>query len=685
MGVNSASASLRIGVDVGGTFTDLVAMDGTTGAVWHHKERSSPDKPSRAILQGTERLLHMAACNGQDVAFFGHGTTVITNMILERQGARVALVTTQGFRDVLDLGRQARPHVYDYRIRRPRSLVARRDRFELPERIAADGSVVTPLDEEALSDLCDTLARGGYEAVAVCFLHGYRAPGHEALAVETLRARLDGVFVTASHAVAPEYREYERFATTALNAFVGPRAARYFSALETGLRDLGIKVPLYTVTSNAGLLDSETVRRVPIRTALSGPAAGVGGIGRILAAHDLGDIVTFDVGGTSTDIAILPGGAPRTARARSVSGHPVLAPMVDIDVIGAGGGSIARLDRGGALVVGPQSAGADPGPAAYGRGGQSATLTDAAVALGRIRPGRGRVGDLALDRDAAHAAILRAVGDPLGLDAAAAAQGILEIASASMARTIRSAALSRGVEPERLTLVAFGGAGPLLGADVADALGIGRMVVPDAPGTLCARAILVADIARDFSTTRLMPLAEATADDLCAAFSDMRTVGADWLDAEGVTQAVFETVVDCRYVGQNFEIAIPVDADTPDPSTLRTDFDAAHGATQGFSLPDRPVEVVTFRLKARAARTEDLVAARREAPTAEPERRSVFFAGRWQETSIHLREALCPGSRLTGPAVIEEATATTVVPPAWNLRVLGDGTLDITRDAERGT
>ncbi len=680
---------LRIGIDVGGTFTDLVAHDPGNGNSWHLKERSTPLEPERAILEVTARLLRNSGHSGKDVSFFGHGTTVITNMILERKGAKLALVTTSGFRDVLDLGRQARPHVYDYRVRRPTALAARRDRYEVNERIAADGSVVAALDEEELSELAQAISSRGYGAVAVCFLHSYLAPDHEEKTVKLLQETLDNVYVTASHIVAPEYREFERFATTALNGFVGPRAERYFASLESGLRDLGIKAPLYTVTSNAGLVDTETVRGIPVRTALSGPAAGVGGIGRILAQHDLGDLVTFDVGGTSTDIAILPDGRPRTARAREVAGYPLLAPMVDIEVIGAGGGSIAKLDAGRALTVGPESAGADPGPAAYGLGGCEATVTDAAVVLGRIGADRGQVGGLNMDRSAAERAVMRAVGEPLGLTAIEAAEGILAIATAGMARTIRSAALSRGVEPERLCLVAYGGAGPLLGVDVAAALGIRRMVVPEAPGTLCARAILASDLARDFSTTRIVELGEGESA-IAGIFADLRVRGSAWLAAEGTADDHFDHAVECRYVGQNFEIAVPFDPVGDDTEKLRAAFDALHEQTQGFALPDRAVEAVTYRLKARSG-TEalleaDLSDARGNAKDAEPaEERAVVFDSQPHNVRIFERSALKSAQEINGPAVIQEPTSTTILPPGWQCTVLADGTLDIAQSEEAPT
>lgn len=675
--------SIRIGVDVGGTFTDLVAQDMASGRRWHHKQNSTPEDPARAILDGTTALLGLAGRSADEVAFFGHGTTVITNMILERKGARTALITTAGFRDILDLGRQARPHVYDYRVRRPEALAARRDRFEVCERIGADGSIVTPVDPEEISALARVLKTQGYAAVAVCFLHSYQSPRHEVLVAQMLRDTLRPVFVTTSHEVAPEYREFERFATTTLNAFVGPRAARYFQDLEDGLKDIGITVPLYTITSNAGLIDVQTVKRVPVRTALSGPAAGVGGLGRLLSQSGSDSLVTFDVGGTSTDISILPSGVAATARTREIGGYPVLAPMVDIEVIGAGGGSIARLDPGGALTVGPDSAGAHPGPAAYGRGGVEATVTDASLVLGRIGDGSGLGGDMVLDRSAAEAAVMRAVGMPLGLDAKAAAQGIIDIATAGMARTIRSAALSRGQEPARLSLVAYGGAGPLLGVGVAQALGLHHVIIPVAPGTLCAQAILVSDIARDFSETRIVPLDSAGPKDLVDVFADMMDEGAAWLTSEGIlaNQQQFDCAIECRYKGQNFELSVPFDTGRDTPQCLRAAFDTAHLRTQGFSLPDRGVEAVTFRVK---ARSDTAFAGPPDAPTQQPTEddtasRAVQFDGRDWPTQVIPRAALRADAKLDGPVVLEEPTSTTVVPPGWTCSVLQDGALDITR------
>jgi N-methylhydantoinase A len=674
---------LRLGLDVGGTFTDIVATDLDTGRAWTRKTASTPDDPSRAILTGTKDLLAEAGASGGDVVFFGHGTTVVTNMIVERKGDRLALITTRGFRDVLELGRQARPDVYDYRITRPEPLARRRDRFEVDERMSASGDVLVPLDLAQLDEIAATIQARGITAVAVCYLHAYADSRHEAATLDHLRALLPDVFLTASHAVAPEYREYERFSTTALNGHVGPRAKRYFRRLADGLSGMDVGSPLFTVTSNAGLMDLPAVEALPVRTALSGPAAGVAGIGRMLAGLDIGDLVTFDVGGTSTDVAVIAGGEPRLARVRKVAGHPVLAPMVDIEVIGAGGGSLARLDSAGALTVGPQSAGADPGPVAYGRGGTCPTVTDAALCLGWLDPQIRLGGSLTVDLEAASVAIRDQIAGPLGLSVGEASEGILAIATANMARVIRSVALARGYEPSGMSLVAFGGAGPLMGARVAEGLGMTRVVVPVQPGTLCARGLLVSDLARDLSVTRIMPLTADSETALNETFAKMEEGGAEWLTGLGVprTEHQFHRQVEARYRGQNFELTVAAtSSDTP--ATLRDRFEEAHRAEQGYDLPDRAVDAVTLRVKAAATPSRDATEAKPTVTEAQPEKyRQVHFDGTWCATSIHHREGLTTGARIPGPAILEEMTATTVVPPGWTAEVLADGTVILTMDA----
>ena len=671
---------LRIGVDVGGTFTDFTAIDLDSGNNFNNKVRSTPDDPSIAILKGTAALLQETGVSGQSTVFFGHGTTVVTNMVVERKGTPLAVVTTRGFRDVLELGRQARPHVYDYTVRRPEPLARRRNRLEVDERVAADGSVIRPLDLADIDAVAATIRERGLGAVAICFLHAYRNPAHEALAASRLRAALPGILVTASYETASEYREFERFSTTALNAFVGPRAMQYFDRLASGLEKLNVKARPYTVTSNGGLVDDQSAGAVPVRTALSGPAAGVTGIGRILARHNFGDLITFDVGGTSTDIAVVEGGRPRHVRAGEVAGHPILAPMVDIEVIGSGGGSLARIDEGGALAVGPESAGADPGPVAYGRGGSIPTLTDALLVLGHLDPDIRLGGSLAVSTDKAREAIAENIADPLGFDVAAAAGGILAIATANMARTIRSFSTARGIEPERLSLVAYGGAGPLLAVGVAAELGMSRVIVPSSPGTLCARALLVSDVARDFSVTRVSALTDENWGGICAEFAGMAAEGQSWLAAEGIPPEDhhFDRVLEARYAGQNFEIAVPFTA-SEGAAKMRKRFDTAHAREQGFSLPERPVDCVTYRVKAHAhpVGSQDNGSKISKSETAATTGRQIWLAGKWHGANVLDRANLGPGALIAGPAVLNEVTATTLIPPNWQGEVLDDGTISV--------
>lgn len=670
---------LRIGVDVGGTFTDLTARDQGSGRTFALKLRSTPHAPEEAIVEGTRQMFATAGLSGSDVTFFGHGTTVVTNMILEQKGAQCALVTTKGFRDVLELARQARPHVYDYTIHRPPPLVERRHRYEVEERIAADGNVLCPLNLTAVEGIAREIDAAGLDAVAVCFLHAYQNAAHEIAAANAIQNALPGIFVTTSHQVAPEYREYERFATTAMNAFVGPRAARYFAALSDGLKALGIGCPAYTVTSNAGLIDSTAARSVPVRTGLSGPAAGVSGIGRLLSGQGFGDAITFDVGGTSTDIAIVRDGRAERVRTRELGGYPVLAPMVDIATIGAGGSSLARIDAGGALTVGPESAGAVPGPVAYGDGGTVPTVTDAALVLGRLDSGAA-IGGLRLDRGAAATAIDETIATPLGLPAEEAAAAIIAVAAAHMARAIRSAVTARGLALDALSLVAYGGAGPLIATDVAEALGLTAVIVPPQPGTLCARALLVSDIARDHSVTRIRAVTDDTWPMVLSDFEAMANEGSDWLATQSIPPAKrqAERVVEARYAGQSFEIAIPLDpGDGPDALCER--FHDAHRREQGFALQERTVEAVTLRLKAFATPDGADAPGHGTATIGGETRmeRAVWFGDGWENATVLERDAVERGTKVVGPAIIHEATSTIVIPPGWRGQALFDGTITI--------
>lgn len=674
----------RIAFDVGGTFTDLCLQETATGRQRVHKVRSTPHNPAEGIERGVRDLLDQAGIDGTALHFIGHGTTQVTNRIIEGKGARLAIVTTEGFRDVLEIARQARPHLYDYRVTRPPPLARRADRFELRERLGADGAVVTALDRTGLDAIAAELRARRIEAVAVCFLHAYANPEHERAAAERLRALLPGVFVTASHEVAREFREFERFSTAAVNAFVGPAAAAYFDTLGAKLHALGAAVSYYTLSSNGGLLDEATARRAPALTALSGPSAGVVGAARWLAGLEVRDAVTFDVGGTSTDIAVITEGRPRYAPARAVAGRPILAQMVDIDVIGAGGGSFARVDATGALTVGPDSAGASPGPVAYDLGGQIPTLTDACAVLGRLPPAGLLGGGAPLNRAAARAAIAAQIAEPLGLSAEAAAEGIVQIAAANMSRAIGSAAARRGLDLRRFALAAFGGAGPLLACDVARRLGVRRIFAPTDPGAMCARSILTTDLTRDDVRIVARPLEGAGWTAITVAAQEMRAAGAAWLSGEAVAPADqrFETTIEARYVGQNFELPLRFEATPERADQVAEAFRAAHLQEQGVLFDDRAIEVMAVRLRSIGALTQSEADDRAEPPAA-PEApqeamrgsRPVWASGAWRDTPVFSRRALGAGPVGAGPAVIEEMSATTWVAPGFTLSVVGDGSL----------
>ncbi|HEU0216762.1 MAG TPA: hydantoinase/oxoprolinase family protein, partial [Stellaceae bacterium] len=470
----------RIGVDSGGTFTDVCLFDEASGGVAVWKVSSTPADPSEAVAQGVEEGLARIAVAGADVSYFGHGTTVATNALIQHRGARIGLITSAGFRDLLEIGRQKRPELYDLQADKPPALVERKLRLEVPERLRHDGNIETPLDEGALRAAARALRQAEVEGVAICFLYSFLDPAHEAAARRIVAEELSDAFISASYEVAPEFREYERLSTTVVNAYLGPPMAFYIRGVADRLTRLGIAATPHLTQSNGGVVRFDTAARLPVRTVLSGPSTGVVGAQMTsrLAGYD--DIITFDMGGTSTDVALVQGGEARLAREAVVHGYPIKAPMLDIHTVGAGGGSIAFVDSGGLLKVGPRSAGADPGPACYGRGNAEPTVTDANVVLQVLNPAELLGGRMKVRQELARTAIDR-LGAALGMDATTAAQGILSVVTANMARAIRVISVQRGHDPRDYTLVAFGGAGPLHAARLAAELEIKRVLVPRHP------------------------------------------------------------------------------------------------------------------------------------------------------------------------------------------------------------
>jgi N-methylhydantoinase A len=661
----------RIGVDVGGTFTDFTAFGEAEGKVWFFKVPSTPHDPSEAIQIGVRQIIEALSLDPKDISHLGHGTTVATNMIIERRGVLTGLLTTKGFRDALEVARQVRPNLYDYFARKPEPLVERVNRVEVHERLDAHGEVVDPLNRLQLDEAVETLRRNGVESVAICFMHSYRNPAHEEAAKQAVQRLMPGVFISVSSEVLPEFREYERMSTTVLNAYVGPRMQTYLDQFLSRMRSLGITAEPYTIHSNGGLLSAHTVAAFPVRTCLSGPAAGVVGAAVVGAAAGVRDLVTFDVGGTSTDVSLIKDGRPLFTSNRTVADYPVKSPMIDIHVIGAGGGSIGWLDDAGALKVGPRSAGAVPGPAAYDRGGTEATLTDANIVMRRLNPDALLRGRMPISHAKAHAVIEERIARPLGISVEAAAHGMVRIANANMSRAIRSVSTERGHDLSKFALFAFGGAGALHGAEVARECGIGSLMVPQEPGTMCARGVLLSPLSFDFVRSEIMPASDDAWARVCAIFAEMTSRGAAWLDGEKVplSQRHFRLFIDARYLGQNHEVVVPMQAIAADGlAVFLENFRTAHAQEYGYAIAERPVEIVNCRLQA--------IGEVQQAPLKPPagggsvegaqiDRRDVYFgiAEGFVPTIVYDRDALPQGAALAGPVIVEEMSSTLLVLP----------------------
>jgi N-methylhydantoinase A len=667
--------SLAVAVDIGGTFTDIALHDAKTGQIWRAKTPSIPSDPSQAFLTGVRLALQEAGRQAPTLGRVLHGTTVATNMILEGKGARTALVTTEGFRHVLAIGRQDIPRRANYLawVKPARPVPASRV-LEVKERIGSGGTVVEPLDEASVQAAADACRALGVEAVAICLLHSFANPAHERRVAEILRKSLPGIAVTASSDVLPVVREYERSLATVLNAIVMPGVATYVGRIEGRLADEKVTAPLLFMQSNGGVAGGATIRRAPALTALSGPAAGVVGARDVAAACGIKDIITVDIGGTSADICLLKNGEIALTQRGHVGDWPLPFPMVDMVTIGAGGGSIAKV-ADGTLTVGPQSAGADPGPAAYGRGGEAATVTDAHVVLGHL-PAKLLGGRMTLDTAAARQAIERRVALPLGMSPEAAARGVLAIVDNNMVGALRVVSVERGHDPRDFTLVPFGGAGPLHGCALAELLDITRILIPPAPGVLCADGLLAADLKAEFSQTlpKAGPVDLATAR---AIYADLERQADDWLAAEQVApdDRHRSRVALMRYHGQGGELEV---AWVDGVAEVEAAFAAAHKSLYGFTL-DAPVELVTLRVEA----TGRMPAPPRPTLAAGSGARSrgttkVHFASGTTEVPLFDRASFGAGDRIAGPAIISQLDATTLVLPGWTAEAHASGAMLLT-------
>ena len=678
-------------MDVGGTFTDVVLMDEHDGSVLVAKVPSTPDDPSRAFIAAVRKALELAHRRPDEVTFVAHGTTVATNALLERRGARTALITTRGFRDVLEIRRMNRPPelLYDLGAPLPPPLVPRRLRFEITERINFSGEVLIPLDEADVERLAAALS--GVESLAVCFLFSYANPEHERRIAELLGRRCPGLPISLSSEVLPEFREYERTATTTINAYVRPLVAAYFLGSERELRALGVRSRLYIMQSNGGMAAPQVVAATPVHTLLSGPSAGVIASSVLIAGEGRRDLITLDVGGTSTDVALLPGGAPQRTDQRNVMGMPVQVPMLDIETIGAGGGSIAWVDAGGAFRVGPRSAGAVPGPVAYGAGGVEPTVTDALLLLGYLSPTRPLGGEVPLSPEPAREACA-ALGRRLGLTWGETAQGIFTITNSAIVGAIRAVSVRRGHDPRDFVLVAFGGAGPVHAAAVAGELGMRAVVVPRHPGCHSAAGLVVADVAHDYVHSLVAGLDDVEPSAVEALFARLEARAVADLDEDDVSadRRLLTRMADLRYLGQSYTITVPAPAafkSAAELAELRSAFDGEHARRFGYQVPGEPIEVVNVRLTAvglvEVPKQSPAEPRSSGAPTPEGARRMLLGGQGWLEAGVYSREALRPGDRLSGPAVVEQVDSTTLVPPGW-IASVDDGSNLVLEEAAHG-
>ena len=684
-----ASPRTRLAADIGGTFTDIVAFDERTGRLLLGKALSTPARLVDGISRGMER----AGARFAGAEAFLHGSTIAINTLLERTGAKAALLTTEGFRDVYEIGRINRPDAYNLYFRKHVPLVERALRFEVRERITAEGGIHVALDEASVHAACDRLEAAGVEGVAIMFLHSYVNPAHETRAREIVRERLPRAFVTASHELSREYREFERCSTVVANAYIGPVVSEYVRGIDERLKQSGFAGSFLLVQSTGGLYESRQARTQCVRMLESGPAAGVVGAQALCSALDLADAVAFDMGGTTAKAGVIYRGEALTTGAALIGGYaqalPVQIPMMDIFEVGTGGGSIAAVDASGALRVGPQSAGADPGPACYARGGTRATVTDANLVLGRLGADRFLSGEMQLDLRAADRVIREHVAAPLGLDLVHAAEGILRIAATAMSYAVKAVSTERGLDAAAFTLIAYGGAGPLHASAIAREIGMKRVIVPRAPGHFCAFGMLFSDLRYDFVRTWFTRLVDASFDSIERVYESLiadgkKALAASGVRAEGVAAA---RAADMRYVGQEHPVTVDLPAEVfrrRSGDALKRRFDEEHLRRYGTCAPEEAAEIVSLRATVTGAMKKprlERIARGGRSPLSSAHRgkRKVYFAelGRSHATPSYAREGLKAGNRIEGPALVEEHASTTVLLPGDALRVDEFGNLAI--------
>jgi N-methylhydantoinase A len=679
------SSQLSVAVDIGGTFTDLVAFEEHSGAVKQSKSLTTHDD----LSQGVWDCLSKAAIDVSTAENIVHGSTIAINIAIEETGAKTALIVTKGTRDVYKIGRQNRPEAYNFSFRRPVPLVPRSRTFEVDERLTATGAQLAALNERDAARVASAVTETGAEAVAVCFLHSYVDPVHEVAMGEHLRAALNGAYVSLSHEIVREYREYERTSTTVMNAYIGPKTEAYIGRMQQRLSSDHFGGRFLIMQSNGGVMSPEAAKTLPVAMMESGPVGGVIAAADIASRLGYDNVITFDMGGTTAKTSLIKDGEVSITQGYHIggyaSGHPVMFPVVDIVEVGAGGGSIAWIDEVGALKVGPQSAGSDPGPICYARGGQRPAVTDANVVLGRIGARSFLGGEMPLDEPAARRGFESQLCEALGMDATAAALGVVQIAVAKMSLAVRGVSVERGYDPRDFALVAMGGAGPLHALDIARDLQIPTVIVPNLPAHFSALGMLLADVRHDYVRTYYGPLLETNFAEVLQIFEELREAGAGMLDDAGVPGAArsYQPWMDLRYVGQEFWLQIPVDEDElrdADVVKIHKRFTDIHDHRFGHAAPDEPLELVNLRLTARGSRPTigfpELGAS--VSRSAIGSRRIYLDDPRDAvDCPVYDRQRLGAGQEIVGPCVVEEYASTTVLFDGDRLRVAQTGELII--------
>lgn len=663
--------NFRLGIDTGGTFTDIALLDERNGTFMVDKVPSTPHNPSEAVLKGMQRILKQRKIEEKEITYFIHGSTVATNALLERKGVKTALITTKGFKDILEIGRQSRPKLYDMRARHPEPLVPRQYRFEVEERILYNGEIKQALNEEQLRIIGEKIKESKIESVAVCLLNSYVNAKHEQKVKEILES-IGGFYVTLSSEVLPEYKEYERTSTIVSNGYIMPKMEGYLKYLEDSLSNMEIPSDLYIMQSNGGIINAKTARDIPARTLLSGPAGGTV-MGTVLAdMTGYKNIITIDMGGTSLDTSLIKNGEAQYTTDAEVGGYPISLPMVEMHTIGSGGGSIAWIDSGGALRVGPQSAGSTPGPVCYDQGGTEITVTDANVILGRLNPEYLLGGEMKINVEKARHLINEKIARPLDMTIEEAAEGILKVVNANIVRGIRVISLEKGHDPRDFALVAFGGAGPGHAVDLGMEIGSKQVIIPRHPGVACSVGMLTADVRHDYVRTNVTTISELDMGLLYSIIEELKQEGTEQLENDGFIVGKnidLQGYLDLRYIHQAYEISVPLDVtnvNTDDVNHSIQTFHRMHKSMYGFSRVEEEVELVNVRLVAKGV--HDPISFQgnndQEESVATPiNHRDVFFNNQFIRTPIYDRNQIITEQKVIGPAILEQMDTTIVIYP----------------------